>query len=360
MKRNFNIMILQTFLLLLFIGCSNEIDPDTLPSFDGINGDENTIYFMTTPSSNNYGYYYDEDDAVDQILAIDTISGKKIYTYEFNKHRYALLGIAHDSSFDINPYILISPFYGDRPNKLLKLDVKSGESKQLDIDFIPRCLQIVADRLWSCNLYGHYDQNKNFFTYNAKTNSSSYINIPTSILKNGMISINNNEYFCIEYTYYSSNDNSKVYNLTTKKILSDNFLTRNYNSFSFHSNKYVVAEDSTTDSNGSVYSVDSFEPNLVCTPLFTYNKKNNYISEIYEDSNYLYTIGGEKDNYEYKKNISVTKRDKQQNYDIDKTQKISGTYIEKSYFKNGYLWILNSNYTIYRVDINDLSYRIIN
>jgi len=61
--------IIYVFYVLLFLyccNCSNEIDPDYYPSFESINADENTLYFVNI--SNN---------KIHKIYAIDIKDEKK-------------------------------------------------------------------------------------------------------------------------------------------------------------------------------------------------------------------------------------------------------------------------------------------
>ncbi len=350
MIKKFNLIILLTIFILL-LSCSNEIDPESLPSFDGINANENTIYFLTNRGM--FDYMPGRSDTA-KIYAIDTASSKKIYTYEFKRHFVEEL--VYDASFDINPYILIRQYADAFDNIAVKINVKSGGVERLDIDFNPAHLNIINGRLLLIQPTSSSGSSEKYFLYNRNMGAPSPITPPKGTYISDAITLDSNDYL---YLYY--NNAPKIYNFTTKKFLNDNLFTTNYGDCSFYSNKYLFAKGSTLDID--VYELTSLEPNLVYSSLFSYNSKHIYNIATYGDDNYLYIVTNEYDSDGYK-NSAITKRDRQQSYNIIDQITFNNKYIWQSYYKNGSIWLLagdnyNGTAEVYKINTNDLTYRII-
>ena len=369
MGKSLNLLLLLIFFSFSILSCSNEIDPESLPSFAGINTDENTVYFLTENGYNRADGSGEHETG--KICAIDTKTSKKIYTYQFKRH--IVKSLVYDPSFDINPYIILDQ-YSRIKEKVVKIDVKTGELKKINLDFdvdffILGPLNIINNKLLIPNNYRDYltdSYNEKCFVYDIKNGSSSYIDFPAGMLQNNKISLNNNDYFYIQN--YNKNG---IYNFTTGTMLADNVFTQNYKSCFFYCNKYMFALDNSTNT-PNLFLIDSFEPDLVYTHLFTYNNSTNYSYVVYEDNNYLYSIDNEIDSGEEEyinEKVTIKKIDKQQNYDVVETKTLVGGWFKgynvQSYYRNGYIWCLNgpiyysSSTNIYRIDTNDLSVRII-
>ncbi|HPY87428.1 MAG TPA: hypothetical protein PLG34_05550 [Spirochaetota bacterium] len=152
--------------ILIFVlcccSCSNEVDPDYLPSFDGIEANKDNIFFL------------DRESKCNKIYVINTKENKKINTYEFNNIYIDYL--VYDASFDLNPYLLIN-------NKLLKFDVEFGRLIEIGLDYTPDYLEIVEDKLWVIPMsVGYKNVPKRYLTYDASIDKTEYIIIPRGFL----------------------------------------------------------------------------------------------------------------------------------------------------------------------------------
>lgn len=321
-----------TLFLILFLfsccSCSNEIDPDYLPSFDGIEADKDNIFFL------------DRENKCNKIYVINTKENKKVNTYEF-KNIY-IDYLIYDASFDLNPYLLIN-------DKLLKFNIESGRLIKNSLDYTPDYLEIVKDKLWVIPMgAGYKNSPKKYLTYDATTDKSEYITIPEGLFSGSYSIIENNIYLPIGF----QSDLAEIYNLTDKKIISslfnygksykDYFLINNYLFSPYRNNNYKLVYD--------VYFINSFEPTFNYNYLFT-TDENYPFGAIYDSDNYLY----------YMDRDYIMLLDKKDNYTVKKFQELNGDSLYfVTYCKNGYIWLTcEDNDGAYKVNMDDLSYEII-
>ena len=244
MIRKVAMFLTLIFVIIFCYNCSSEIDPDKL-TFDPINVDENTIFMFDG-----------KDDKVHKIYAIDTKNSKKIYTYEFKK--MLIFSFVYDASLDQNPYILLPS------GKVLKLDIKAGKIKKIDLDDAQESICITDNKLWMCqsskdgvgNLYNIYDPKTETIEKKTLSEKGSYYG------DSGVI--NGNRYLPL---YYGS-ASAKIYNLSQERIVNNNLFTKEYTSFNFYLNNYLssyIAGLNTLD----IYFVDSIEPTFIKRFLFS-------------------------------------------------------------------------------------------
>ncbi|MBP7552680.1 MAG: hypothetical protein KA885_04580 [Spirochaetes bacterium] len=325
-----------TFLIfgLIFLyccNCSNEIDPGYYPIFDGINADENTIYFVNR-----------SNDEVHKIYAVDTKKENKIYTYEFDRRKFSnvIYSMVYDVSFDINPYFVF--MNGDA----LKLDVRSGKFIKFDIDYYAGSIAIVDSKLWiTPDVPGLENTPVSYFTYDDKYKKTEYIILPEGIFYWSWGRINN-----IYISIYYAENYSNIYNLTTNQMKRDVF-NKKYYIYNFFCNNYLVAWNLDIEKDGGeIYFINSFEPELDYKYLFSINTDELVFAEMFEDENYIYLVSRE----------YIIKRNKNNNYDVEKNVRFNNKDSLGFYCKNGYIWLTCEDYDgAYKVNMDDLSYEII-
>ncbi|HNZ26393.1 MAG TPA: hypothetical protein PKK13_04125 [Spirochaetota bacterium] len=319
--------------ILIFVlcccSCSNEVDPDYLPSFDGIEANKDNIFFL------------DRESKCNKIYVINTKENKKINTYEFNNIYIDYL--VYDASFDLNPYLLIN-------NKLLKFDVEFGRLIEIGLDYTPDYLEIVEDKLWVIPMsVGYKNVPKRYLTYDASIDKTEYIIIPEGLFIGSYFIFNGNTYLPIVF----QSDAPKIYNLTTNKIISnlftndksyyDYYLIKSYLFSAYYNNDNKLVYD--------VYFVNSFEPTFNYNYLFTTDEEYLF-GAIYENENYLY----------YMDRDYIMLMDKKDNYTVKSFKELNGDSRNfVTYCRNGYIWLVSDNNDgAYKVDMDDLSYEIIN
>ena len=322
------------FLLISIIfsccSCSNEIDPDYLPSFDGIEADKDNIFFLDRESKSH------------KIYVINTKENKKVNTYEF-KNIY-IDYLIYDASFDLNPYLLIN-------DKLLKFNIESGRLIKISLDYTPDLLKVVNDKLWVTPMgSGYKNSPKQYLTYDASADKLEYITIPEGLFRGSYSIIDNNVYLPISF----SPDFPKIYNLTTN-IMLNNFSfnnQKNYFKYSIYCNNFLFSAYYNDNDQlvYDVYYINSFEPEFNYNYLFT-TDENYPFGAIYDSDNYLYYM-----NRDY-----IMLMDKKDNYTVKKFQELNGDSLYfVTYCKNGYIWcVSDDNDGAYKVNMDDLSYEII-
>jgi len=325
-------LIIIVVLSLSCCNCSNEIDPDYYPSFDGINGDENTLYFVNR-----------SNDEIHKIYAVDTKNKKKVYTYEFNRKKFTnvIYDLVYDSSFDINPYCVF--MNGDA----LKLDVSLGKFIKFDIDYYAGSLSIVDNDLWVIpDTFGLDNKPVDYFIYEPQKNCSKSVSIPEGRFYGSCCILDNNYYLPIEIGDFKY---CKIYNLTKKNIFKFYISEEKYDYYWFICNNYIFA--SYLDSiKFDVYFLNSFEPKLDYKYLFSINTDELVFATMFEDENYIYLISRE----------YIIKRNKNNNYDVEKTIRFNNKDSFGFYCKNGYIWLTSEdNDGAYKVNMDDLSCEII-
>jgi len=277
-KINIKIIFLWFGLLVLLTSgsCSNEVDPNKLPTFDPITVDENTIFLSNIKDA----------PKVSKIYAIDTKNSIKLYTYDFKGRGISLI---YDSSFDMKPYLQF--FSGE----VLKIETKTGKLHQIDIKYSVNYLSITNNKLWAIpEGRGFENTSKDYFTYDAKNDKSEYITLQEGMYNGSSILIKNNTYLSI---FYDDKDilkesTTKIFNFTTNKFLSEKLFdsNKNYESYLFSGN-YIGAtyydyknEKYLTD----ILIINSFEP-LDYRFLFTL-KDGFGMRDVFEKDNFIYFI----------------------------------------------------------------------
>jgi len=338
--------MIKKFLLLmilsLFINCSNEIDPDFIPSFDGISADENTIF--VTVIEDNQG----DRKLISKIHAIDTKNDKKLYTYEFKRK---VINLIHDSSFDINPYIW---FYDGR---IYKLDVKSGILNRLDINFYTENYFIFDNKLWaSPHGDGDVDKPVEYFTYNASNNKSEYVTLPEGKFFGDFIKCNSNSYLYLSYYSYEKEIPDKFYNYSTGKTVDIILTAKNYEYYSLVGNNYLFCDYYSDDFNWDydVFGIKSIEPKAEYQFLFTMENEYLFFNNLFENENYIFLVSAE----------VIVIRDKTNDY-----EKINTIVLDKDeysnsssgyYCRDGYIWIVSKhNDGVYKFNMNSFTYEVI-
>ena len=330
MFKKINLFTILLVVLLSCSTCSNEIDPNALPTFDGISIDENTVFMFDR-----------KDDKVHKIYAIDTKNSKKIYTYEFK--RKIIFDFEYDASFDINPYILLLS------GEVLKLEVKTGKVKKFDLQYAQESISITDKRLW-INQYqvGLENTPRDYHTYDPKTDKIEKVTLPEGVYYGYSGFINDCYYLPLDYGLGTP---AKIYNLTQEKIVNNSLFTNKYTSFYFYLNNYLEAFSDITKID--VYFINSIEPVLNYNYLFSYDGSQYSGLEILEDSNFIYHVGRE----------NVIKRNKNNNYAIEKIATFDNNSSGGSwgaYCKNGYIWLVSENNDgAYKVNMDDLSYEVV-
>jgi len=321
--------------ILIFVlcccSCSNEIDPNYLPSFDGIEVDENTIFLSNI-----------KDDKKHIIYAVDTSNDKILYKYEFKN--LIIYDMEYDASFDTNPYIVLLN------GKAIKLNTKTGLCEKFSINFTPERVEVVGDKLWITPTgVGFEGSPKEYYIYDSKTNNTEYITLPEGLFRGDWTFINNCYYLALSISSYGD----ILYNLTEKKNIGGNFFNRNHSFYKLSGNYLQDSFISSASDYEEVYYINSFEP---------FNYKS-----LYKSDKYLLLINVfEKNNYSYfveigNNYLNITKRDIINNYIELKNIQIYDSWNYLTYCKNGYIWCVSEdNDGAYKVDMDDLSYEIIN
>lgn len=330
MKNQINLIIVILFLLFSYSSCSNEVDPNYLPSFEGINVDENTIFIYSFDNKNK------------KIFAVDTKKSKIIHTYQWRGK--SINNFIHDSSFDINPYL---DFYD---GYIYKFDVKTGNFIKFDAGYYVDLFFIFDNKLWASN-WGYGDNNKsfNYFTYESKNNAIEYETISEGNFRGNFLFTDNTYYLELYY-----NDKlSKIYNYRTKKIIDINLFEEKYRYLHFKKNNYLVGNyyDSNYKDMYDIYCIDSFEPEIKYRRIFSTDSYWKYIGNYEEVDNLLYSID--------RSYISI--RDKNKNYEVI-LEKEFDSYSSSwgEYIKNGFIWFVTpDNSGIYKINMKDLTHEVV-
>ncbi|HOV13725.1 MAG TPA: hypothetical protein PK771_05535 [Spirochaetota bacterium] len=327
-----SVLVFLIFMCLSCSSCSNEIDPNYLPTFDPIDVDENTVFMFSR-----------KDDKVHKIYAIDTKNSKKIYTYEFK--RKIIYSFEYDASFDMNPYILLNG------GEVLKLEVKTGKVKRLDLQYAQASICITDNKLW-INQYQGGSENtpKEYHIYDPKTDKIEKTTLPEGVYFGYAGSIDNSYYLPL---YYGDGIPAKIYNLTTKRIISNNLLSKEYDVFYFELDNYLLA--SVPDSTKlDLYFINSIDPLFSYNYLFSVDAQETLLfAKMFEDDNYIYLVSRE----------DIIKRNKNNNYAIEKIVSFDNKSSGGSggtYCKNGYIWLTSENDDgAYKINMSDLSYEVV-
>ena len=332
-KINIKIIFLWFGLLVLLTSgsCSNEVDPNKLPTFDPITVDKDTIFLSNIKDA----------PKVSKIYAIDTKNSKRIYTYDFKK---SVIYIQYDASFDINPYIIFLD------GKLFKLETRSGTLKRINTDFIVDNISIVNDKAWIApSKIAVEGVPQKHYIYDPKLDNLESINLPEGLFRGGWTYINNNYYFPISL---DSPSGDKIYNFTTNTIIGNNFFGKQYNIYVMKKNYLsglILSQDPSYDS-WDFYYINSFEP---LDGKFLFSTGRFGLLDIYERGNLVYFL----DSFS---GLRITIRDKTKDYAIIKTISLidGGNY--QAYCKNNYIWCVSENNDgVYKINMDDLTYEVI-
>ncbi len=331
MFKKITLLITMLFLMISCYNCSNEVDKNQLPTFQGINVDINTIFLVNS-----------KDDNVHKIYAIDTKNNRKIYTYEFKKK--IIYDLIFDASFDLNPYIILLS------GEAFKIDVKSGKLKIFDVKYTPEVLSVIDNKLWiTPSGVGFKNTPKDYFTYDVINDKSEYISIPEGLFWGSWMNIDNNYYLPLEYNA----ENPQIYNLNSGKILKDVITNsgEKYVAYNFYNNKYLYGWYLNNNGKliGDFYLINSFEPNVSYKYLFTTDENYPFSGDLYENNNYLYFVN---------RHYIITRN--KITYSMEKIIKLNNTISFGSYCKNGYIWLTSEeNDGAYKVNMDDLSYEVV-
>ena len=324
------ILIIFLFIMILICcNCSNEVDPNYLPSFKGINVDENTIFLTNLKDDKNHIVY-----------AVDTSNDKIIYKYEFRN--LIIYDMDYNYSFDTNPYIVLLN------GKAIKLNTKTGNCEEFKLDFTPEKITIVKNKLWITPLFAGFENSpKDYFVYNTSINKVEYITLPEGVFNGRWAEINNNCYFVL----FMDTTNSKIYNYSNNTIIGKNLFNTDYVLYRLNGN-YLQATHSVSYLS-DIYYINSFEP---LDGKFLFNNRNLLNIDVFESGDYAYFLENNGP-----PELTITKRDKTEDYKQIKQINFndSGNYF--TYCKNGYIWCVSEdNDGAYKVNMDDLSYEIIN
>ncbi|MBP7553467.1 MAG: hypothetical protein KA885_08570 [Spirochaetes bacterium] len=322
-------IIFIIFLIFSCCSCSNETDPDYLPTFEGINADANTIFLSNEKDDNKHILY-----------AVDTGENKIIYRYEFNNLKF--YDMAYDNSFDFNPYIVFLN------GKAIKLNTKTGKCDRFELGFSSDYVEIVGDRLWICpSGAGLEGVSKDYYVYEADNGKGEYVTLPEGLFNGKWTFIDNKYYFSL----FMDIINSKIYNYTNNVIVGNNLFGKKYALYRLKGNylEGILSESYI----GEVYYINSFEP---LDGQFLFSGGILSIIDVFEFGNLVYFL--EIDRFS---ELYITMRDKSDGYKQIKQINFndSGNYL--TYCKNGYIWCVSEdNDGAYKVNMDDLSYEIIN
>jgi len=328
MKQIFFLLIF-TILSLSWRSCSNEVDPNYLPSFDGINVDENTIFLTNLKDDKNHIVY-----------AVDTSNDKILYKYEFKN--LIIYDLTYNYSFDFNPYIVLLN------GKALKLNTKTGLCEKFELDFTPEEITIIGNDLWITPTgAGFEDSPKKYFVYRADNNEEKYITLPEGRFDGVWTHINGKYYFHL----FMDTINSKIYNYNDNKIIGNNLFEKSYGFYKLQNN-YLQGYLS-NPVYLETYYITSFEP---LDGLFLFGSDKLLIMNVFESDNFVYFLEtwGFSESY-------ITMRDKSDGYKQIEQINFNDSGNRIAYCKNGYIWITSEdNDGAYKVNMDNLSYEIIN
>ncbi|MBP7553466.1 MAG: hypothetical protein KA885_08565 [Spirochaetes bacterium] len=282
-------------------------------------------------------------DNNNNIYAVDTKNSSIMYRYKFND--LILYDLEFDASFDMNVYISFLN------GKTVKMNLKTGTLEKFEINYSVDYLSITNGKIWAIpNGIGIENKPKEYYVYDPLVKESEYITIPEGIYLGRHINLNENCYF--EIVIQSTNWISKIYNYSQNRIYDVNLFNKYYSSYRFGLRNYAYAiyEDGNRIK-ADVYYINSFEPLNVNLIFVT---EDYLLNNIFEKDNFIYfiTCSGEI--------ISIFKTDKTNNYKIIKSVNLNNSK-ENVYCKNGYIWCVSEdNDGAYKVNMDDLSYEVIN
>ncbi|HOJ63488.1 MAG TPA: hypothetical protein PLE45_03605 [Spirochaetota bacterium] len=332
LRKRIIILILIINLFLICCQCSNQGWFYTIPKFDPIEVNENTIFGVVS----NY--------RKDKILVIDVEKEKIIYTYDLSSFsERGFFDVFYDLSLDSNIYFtsLDRHFY--------KLDTKKGELKRIALPqgYEAEYIAQIEDKL----LLSYTNYIGKYVLYSLKTNSIEYIDLPGFFT--GECMYLNGKYY-LEFEGYPYN---YLYNYTDKKILSTNLLGKGYwryclNPLKLDNGNYLSCWYNDENEYIDFYYITSLEP-----PTFIHIQRELDerigLAYAYERGNFVYFfIGTNK--------FSVVKRDKANNYAEVKSilQNTQALSIFHSSIRPPYIW-MGSTDGVYKINMDDLSYKLI-
>ncbi|MBP7553468.1 MAG: hypothetical protein KA885_08575 [Spirochaetes bacterium] len=324
------ILIIFLFVMILICcNCSNEVDPDYLPSFDSIEVDENTIFLSNI-----------KDDKKHIIYAVDTSNDKILYKYEFKN--LIIYDMVYDASFDMNPYIVLLN------GKAIKLNTKTGKCEKFELDFTPEEITIIDNDLWITPTGAGFEESpKKYFVYRADNNEEKYITLPEGRFDGVWTHINGKYYFHL----FMDTINSKIYNYNDNKIIGNNLFEKSYVFYKLQNN-YLQGYLSNPDY-FETYYITSFEP---LDGRFLFSSDKLLMINAFESDNFAYflEIWGFSELY-------ITMRDKNEEYKQIKQIFLNDSGNRITYCKNGYIWCVSEdNDGAYKVNMDDLSFEVIN
>ncbi len=321
-KKFYPLFIFSLF-LIFSSGCidikEEELKP--LPTFAPIGADSDTIYLTN----------YDTR----RVYAVDSKNSKIVYRYDFDG--FTIHDLIHDSSFDINPYIILLD------GRSFKLDVRSGRAREFNVKYLPNSLAIVDNKLWINPIGGN-----EYFTYDPSSDQSKYITLPHYTFTRNHTKIDGKDYI----VFFDSIRNDIIYNLTDNVVVGDSLFSTQHKTYVLKSHYLQELNINAEVENHNIYYIKSFEP-LDGNYLFSTGRF--LLRDVYEKDNFAYflTIFGYS-------NLVISKMDMNDGYaHINSINlKDSGNFV--TYCRYGYIWVVSENNDgVYKINMDDLSYEVI-
>ena len=352
------------FLILSLFACTNEKPSDWLPTFPGINVDENTIFIKDWNPSHYILYAVDtKEDRI--IYKYDGLEGTMYFTYNYY--------------FDKDSLYVVFDFAGPNTGIPYRFNLREGRFERLrGEERKVHSIMIFDNRVWlKTYLEGVSGYPFTITTYNSKWEIER-ITLPEGSLSNDVFFLNG-EYYLILFCFDTFD--SKIYKLSNKKKILDSSLNGiSYHTYQFQLNRYLVARELKEGNDGSLshrddyYYVNSFEP-LDVQFLFSIDGDKEYIGSnsedaiykdgiqttIYEKDNFLFIIARDAAEAWSSNHFFLCKRDKLDGYKEVLRKEISNVRGYTNYvWCKGHLWVKGEEGDeIYKININDLTCKVI-
>lgn len=287
--------------LLCLISCEAPMSP--FPSFKPIKVDENTIFLTSR-----------WDDYCHKIIAFDTKTETKIYTYEFPES--IIYDFFYNKAFDESVYFLTLN------GRVATLNPLTGKVKELHFELIreANCFTYIDNELWITPCVpGLRDTPITYAVYNAQTEKIRYETLPGGVI------------FCEEYagyekgnTYislYISSKSAEVYNITQKKYVDISCLNKEkkrYFCIKFYESYMICVywgDGEKNERNTDVFHYSIANNILNVEKLFSANGFYNMNSFYQNNENIVYTTTesfiafDKKDNYKERIRIPIETKD---------------------------------------------------
>lgn len=316
------------FILSLFISCPWDGHYEgiraPLPSFEGIEVNEDTIFLINSQKYPKYSELY----------AVDTKKEIVLYRYRFDN--ILLYDLTFNYAVDDSVYFVLLD------GRFIALKTSTGEVKEILIDYSPYLLSFVEEKVWIFpNTPGFEGVPVNYNVYDPKSSKIETVQLPEGLFLGESMVRNQDRYFALQY----SSTPARLYNDSKKRFISNSGDLKKYQSIRF--TVYFIGDEYLAAVNSGF--CDVFKINDIENGEYEYLFQTEVTAGIYEDEDYFYFIDRE-----------VARKIDKTDFKVIESELPGDSMNIFSYCKNGSLWIVSDDHNgTYKISMEDFSVQVI-